>query len=216
MGMFKAVLFDFDGVIARTMEDNFAAWVHALGKYEVRIGKEEYFLLEGAPPAKVAEIFAEKAGLDPRIAPDVVHAKEQFYRENNKFEFYPGIHELISELKHGGYRLGVVSGAFRGRLLSTGLGAFLGQFDVVITADDITKGKPDPEPFLQAAAKLGLVPGECMVVENAPLGIEAARAASMFCVAVCSTLDHKHLARANLIIENIGDLRSHLGAPAGK
>ena len=79
-------------------------------------------------------------------------------------------------------------------------------FDFILTGDEIERAKPDPEPYLTAARRIGLEPGECIVIENAPLGIEAAKAAGMQCIAVESTLKRDHLGSADYIFKDIGEL----------
>jgi len=99
-----------------------------------------------------------------------------------------------------------VSGAGRARLTTTCGNAFLERFDVVITADDVRDGKPNPEPYLTAASRLQARPDECLVVENAPLGIRAAKGAGMDCVALTTTLDARFLTEADAVLATLGDV----------
>ena len=79
-------------------------------------------------------------------------------------------------------------------------------FDFIITGDEVPRAKPYPDPYLTAAHHLELKPRQCMVVENAPLGIEAAKNAGMYCVAIVTTLGKEYLTSADLILQNIGEL----------
>ncbi|MGO9245133.1 MAG: HAD family hydrolase, partial [Verrucomicrobiia bacterium] len=81
-------------------------------------------------------------------------------------------------------------------------------FDFIITGDEVPRAKPFPDPYLTAARQLGLRPEECVVVENAPLGIEAARNAGMRCVAVETTLGKEYLTSADHVLQNIAELLS--------
>ncbi len=210
MMRYKAILFDFDGVIARTMEDNFSAWSYAFSQFGINIEEQEYFLMEGATTKDVAKTFSIRNNLDLDLSDQIVKAKERHYLENNRFSFYPGVEALIARLKRFNYRIGLVSGAGRTRLQNSGVDRFLEQFDVIVTGDDVAKGKPDPEPYLQAARRLALDPRDCLVVENAPLGIQSAKRAMMDCVAVCTTLGRDHLGEADRIIEKVSDLAAVL------
>ena len=207
---YKAILFDFDGVLGKTMEDNYKAWANSLASYGIQIGREEYFLMEGAPPKMVAEIFLEFNHKDLESIDDIVLSKEKYYLENRSFSLYEGVEELIKNMKAKGFRMGLVTGASRQRLTGTGINTFLDQFDVLITGDQVSKGKPDPEPYLLGAQKLNLAPSECLVVENAPLGIQAAKKAGMYCIAICSTLSKEHLGLADIILNDIGEFSSVL------
>jgi beta-phosphoglucomutase-like phosphatase (HAD superfamily) len=86
--------------------------------------------------------------------------------------------------------------------------SFLSHFNALITGDLVSRGKPDPEPFLKGAQRLSLTPQECIAVENAPLGIQSARRANIYCVGVCSTVDRNQLADADEIVMQFADLRN--------
>lgn len=202
----RAVLFDFDGVVGNTMEDNFRAWDAAFREVGISITKEAYFLMEGATTRAVAEFFLKQEKRPTTQAPDIVRSKERHYLKGHSFALYDGIEQLVATLKSKAYKLGIVSGANRTRLSSLGINGFLQQFDVIVTGEEVEKGKPDPEPFLIAAHKLGVLPSECAVVENAPYGIEAAKRAGMYCVAVCSTLDASHLVAADKIVKDLAEV----------
>jgi HAD superfamily hydrolase (TIGR01509 family) len=203
---FGTLLFDFDGVIGMTMEDNHKAWQQAFAGYSVSVDKTEYFLLEGVSPKMVADHFLRVAGKDPGLAVEIAKTKDEHYLGNNTFAFYPGVDELTLLFKDNGYKMGLVTGAGKGRLTKSVNPEFLARFDVVITADNVTKCKPDPEPYLTAAKMLSVNPADCAVVENAPIGIESAKNAGMYCIAICSTLDKSHLTKADVIIDKFTDL----------
>ena len=84
---------------------------------------------------------------------------------------------------------------------------FLEQFDGLITGDLVVRSKPDPEPYLRGAASLGLFPEQCIAVENAPLGVQSARRANIYCIALCSTVNRKDLAEADEIVDQFENLR---------
>ena len=206
---YKALLFDFDGVIGQTMEDNYLAWVKAFRTIVVEMDKTDYFMNEGLNTKHVAIRELKKNNLPIEQAEEIVKLKEKYYLESNNFSFYPGVMELIISLKDN-YRLGIVSGASLQRLKKTVSQEFLRLFDTIITGDKVINPKPAPEPYMLASNGLQIPAGECIVVENAPLGIKAAKNANMLCVAICSTLDKKNLSQADYILESILELKNLL------
>ena len=206
---YKTVIFDFDGVLGKTMYDNYAAWTHVFELVGISMERVEYFLLEGMNPRKVAETILARNGRDMTMAPRLASLKEQYYCEHNSFVFYPRAQEIIAML-HGKYRLSLVTGAGSKRLAKTVSREFLSSFDVIITGDDVLNPKPDPEPYLIAMARLNAASAECVVIENAPLGISAVKNAGMDCIAICSTLDQSYLSQANVIVHDLQEAAAYL------
>ncbi len=207
MSKAKAILFDFDGVLAKTMEDNFEAWKAALKDYGVDIQPEDYYPMEGL---NVREIPAHLFGRYGREVPDVsevVRKKEAYYLKNHHFELYPGVLELLEALWDKKVRTAVVTAGLRDRLAGSCPLGFLERFDAIVTSNELTEGKPSPVPYLYAAAKLKLSPGECIVVENAPLGVRSAKQAGIYCIALCTTMEKQYLSGADEIWDSFEDLR---------
>ena len=202
---YEAVIFDFDGVIGKTMGDNYRAWSKAFNHHNIQLGEEEYFLLEGMNAGTVAETILKKNNMDTILAEEIADQKERYYLEENSFEFYRGVLKLIEALQ-ARFKLGLVSGASSGRLKETVPERFLKKFGAVVTGDLVKKSKPHPEPYIVVGKKLAVVPKDCLAVENAPFGIESAKIAGMDCIAVCSTLKREHLCRADFIVEDIDSL----------
>lgn len=202
---YVAIIFDFDGVIGRTMEDNYRAWKRAFADHGLSLEKKEYLLLEGLSSKGVAEAILRKLGIGLEAVSDLAARKERYYLADHAFSFYPDVEALIGTLRSE-YRLGLVSGAADVRLKRTVLASFLEKFHVVITADDVRRPKPDPEPYRTACERLKINPGQALAIENAPLGIEAAKRAGLDCVGICSTLDPRHLVRADIRMGNISEL----------
>jgi beta-phosphoglucomutase len=198
-GAIAAVVFDFDGVVARTMEDNHRAWRSALRPWIQDLGEDEYLLLEGLPPRAVAEALFRSRGIPLEDVAQIVARKEEAYLLDHSFSLYPGIDDLIDHLWTR-LPIALVTGAGRTRLESTLGQDRLRKFAVVVSGDDSPRPKPDPEPYLRAAAGLGVSPARCLVVENAPLGIRSAKAAGMTVVAVASTLGPEHLREADHVV----------------
>lgn len=211
LSSYKAVIFDFDGVIGKTMEDNYEAWKLALGEVGVSFSASEYYLLEGHKALEVSEHFLKK--FKPELLDKknhIVNQKEKYYRENNRFSFYPKAFELLSHCAKN-CSTALVTGANRERLeftknLNDETKKMFQLFSTIVTATDVKKGKPDPEPYLLALEFLKIKASEALVVENAPLGIQSAKAAGIQCVGIASTLEIGHLKNADWTFQTLADL----------
>ena len=199
----RAVLFDFDGVIADTMEANLRAWQRAFSVHGAHVLAEDYLPLEGMSPADVAVALGTKCGLAGEAVRETPLLKERFFLQGEKCAIFPAVPALLADLRAAGILLALVTGASRLRLESSLPQELLAFFDAYVTADCTTRGKPSPDPFLRAAESVGLGPADCVVVENAPLGIASAKRAGMRCVAVCSTLGPESLQEADYIVADL-------------
>jgi HAD superfamily hydrolase (TIGR01509 family) len=202
---YEAVIFDFDGVIAKTMEDNYRAWKIAFNSLDVDIGRLEYFLLEGLNGKAVAETILKRRNRDISLADAISALKEKYYFNHHTFELYPGIYQLVDHIRNR-LKIGLVSGASSKRLKQTVPHEFLDKMEVVISGDAVRNSKPHQEPYLSAGKALSVNARNCLAVENAPLGIESAKEAGMDCVAVCTTLKRNHLEQADYVLRNIDSL----------
>jgi beta-phosphoglucomutase len=206
MERFKAVLFDFDGVIGKTMEDSCRAWDEACSEFGLSFDPEEFYLCEGMKSSEYAGRLVKRHGRDAAEAEKLVARKNEIYSSNNKFSFYVGIESLVERLRDDGIKVGVVSGGSRRRLLSGRSGDLLKRCDTVVTGDELEQGKPSPEGYMRAAHELKVSPADCLVIENAPLGIESAKNAGMRCIGVCSTLSSNHLREADEVVTDHAEL----------
>ncbi len=109
IGYYQAVLFDFDGVIPHTMDDNFNAWRYALKKENITIIKDVYFKMGGRTVHEGIDYFAKMDNVDitPAVKVNIVRDKEKYYLDNNKFRIYDGIEKLKNELKNKKILLGL-------------------------------------------------------------------------------------------------------------
>jgi beta-phosphoglucomutase len=205
----KGILFDFDGVLGDTMQDNFLAWKNSMSNFEININPEDYFPLEGMRVIDVAKTLAKKYGKEIDYE-EAVKLKNKYYLENHSFRFYIGVEKLIDSLRAAGKRLAIVSASPKEKLEKTVPKEFLDKFEVVISGDDCKIGKPHPEPYLNAMNKLGLSIGDCVVIENAPLGIQSAKSAGIYCIALTTTVNREHLNEADKILQNHEELRNVL------
>ncbi len=205
MHLYNAILFDFDGTLAKTMEDHFQAWQFVLKGYGISLTPEEYYPVEGTSMLELAKTYLKK-GVKCGIAPqEIVKKKDDYYLKNYKFELYPGVLEWIPLLSKK-IPLGIVTSGLKNRINQSVPKDFLDYFKVLITADDTEQGKPFPDPYLAGAKSLGVLPADCIVIENAPIGIQAAKTAGCHCVAVCSTLKKSYLKDADEVVESFNSL----------
>ena len=153
----RAILFDFDGVIIRSMEDHFECWRRALAEYEIEMLPEELYLREGAGVQELATQFTRKFNLPHEAASTIVEKKHMYYQQVKKIEFYPYLIDLLGWIKDKELKTALVTGGGRERVISTlesyGL---IDRFEVIITADDVATTKPSPEPYLAAAHYLDI------------------------------------------------------------
>ena len=176
--MSYAFIFDVDGVLLRTMEAHFECYRQALQEAQVPVDKAQFFRQAGMTGREQIMYFARKAG----VAVDV---EKVYARKQELFEHYAdrveGIEcniELFRLLQAAGFPVGIASGSARRSWLP--MLAKLGiQADALLGAEDVKRGKPHPDMYLEVAKQLGVPPSHCIVIEDSEAGIEAARAAGM-------------------------------------
>ena len=197
-------------MLGRTVEDNERAWRVAFEERGMALDRDAYFLLEGKKADEIAATLLRQVGGDLALVPAIVQRKTDYYQQHNQFAFYEGAEPLIETLRAHGLKMAVVSGGSAARLRKPPTADLLHQFAVVVTGDDVRRTKPAPDPYLVAAERLAVSPDRCLVIENAPLGIEAAKAAGMACIAITSTLAARHLAKADQVLRNLSEVRDLL------
>jgi beta-phosphoglucomutase-like phosphatase (HAD superfamily) len=183
-GPFKAYLFDCDGTIADSMPLHYIAWRKALSEWNCEFDEQLFYAWGGMPVTEIIATLNEKHGLNMPVA-ELSERKEGLYFESiPHLKAVPEVLEHI-QLSHGQIPFAVVSGSTRDSVIAS-LEALniLDRFDTLVCAGDYTKSKPDPEPFLIAAERLGVAPGDCLVFEDTDMGIQAATAAGMASVKI--------------------------------
>ena len=210
MNLSLAVIFDIDGVLIDSYEPHFESWRRIAGQHGVDYTEAMFAKGFGRTSR---EIIAEDWDL-PNLSSEEIsaidQAKEAAYREivADNFPAMPGASELVRVLHEAGFKIAVGSSGPRENvelaIEQLGIRPYLG---AAISGQDVTRGKPDPQIFLRAAETLGVPPGNCAVIEDAPAGLEAARAAEMVCVGFPST-GHSpaDLLAADLVITQLADL----------
>jgi beta-phosphoglucomutase len=210
----RAIILDMDGVVLNSMPTHLLTWQRTLAPLGVDLTADDLYPLEGVPTESTAKLLTERLlgqACSDEEAQRLADAKRGLFAQLFDPTFVPGILPLLYDLRGRGYRLGLVTGSARsvvdGSLAPTGA---TGLFDAIVTGDQVSRGKPAPEPYRLAAARLGLSPSECLAVENAPLGIQSARAAEMACVALETTLPAERLSAADRVFPDAVTLRAWL------
>ena len=210
----RAIVFDMDGVVLDSPPIHLLTWQRTLAPLGIELTAEDSYPLEGLPTEvtaqRLTERFLGKACSD-REARRLAGIKRALFRDIFKPTIVSGIVPLLHDLRGRGYRLGLVTGSARSvvdeSLAPTGVAEF---FEVIVTGDEVTQGKPDPEPYRSAAAGLGIPPSQCLAVENALLGISSAKAAGMGCVALETTLPAERLSVADQVFPDVQSMRAWL------
>ena len=206
---FKAVLFDLDGVLIDSMDAHVEAWKKAYADFGITVSSQEIRLREGEKSQCSARDIANRNGLnlsDNEIS-ELLRRKREFYGDTAPNDMKPGVREILIDLKNDGYKLGLVTGSIWRNLNLVLSDEDKSLFSVIITSEDVKNSKPSPEPYLSAMEALELSPLDCLVVENAPLGIHAGKAAGMKVAGITTTLPSENLSEADWIFGRIDDLR---------
>ena len=202
----KAILFDHDGVLVASEPLHWTAWVRLLAELglpedltgiQSQVGRTSYqilgALLDLHCPGWVAGSGPGEFNLEA-----LGKLKNDFYLErmNAELEAYPAVKETLEWLRAAGVKTAVVSNArareLQAALTSLGLAPL---FDEIISRDQVTEPKPDPGPYLLAAASLGFEPKDCLVVEDSPPGLEAGLLANIPCAAILTNFQESALAQ---------------------
>lgn len=185
----KAVLFDMDGVIYDSMPNHARSWHNAMAKYGIDMPLSDAYMYEGMRGVETIQLLtAQQWGqkVSDDEAAKMYAEKSKMYAECPKAAKMDGIYELMSKIKARGMKIVVVTGSGQKTLLDRLTNDFDGLVSkkLMITAQDVTHGKPDPAPYIAGMKKAGIHPWEGIVVENAPLGVRAGVAAKIFTIAV--------------------------------
>jgi len=192
-GDFRAYLFDCDGTIADSMPLHYNAWTEVLADWNCVYEEDLFYSWGGKPVRKIIADLNKIHGLQMPIE-DLATRKEGLYlAQIPQLKAIPEVLEFI-EAEHGRIPFAVVSGSTRDSVVgSLSVLGLLDKFDIIVSADDYKHGKPAPDGYLLAAARLGVAPADCLVFEDTEMGIEAATAAGMVSVKVATSLERRRL-----------------------
>jgi len=183
----RAVLWDLDGTLADSREYHWRSWREAMEPEGVTLTEEAFAASFGQRNDAILGSWLGPDA-DPERVARIADAKEEAYRRMVREEGIdpiPGAAEWVRALHEAGWRQAIASSAPRANVevMHAAL-RFEGLIDTLVSAEDVHRGKPDPEVFLAAAERLGVPPGRCVVVEDAAAGIEAAHRGGMMSIGV--------------------------------
>lgn len=185
----RAALIDMDGVLYDSMPHHAKAWHKMMAEQGIATSEDEFFLYEGMTGAATINlIFKRELHRDATDSEkkDLYARKAELFVASGKKKPMPGADRMLRAFMGAGIPRMLVTGSAQSSLLNSLDNDYPGAFpqNMRVTALDVKHGKPDPEPYLMGAAKAGILPEEAIVVENAPLGVRAGKAAGCFTIAV--------------------------------
>jgi len=204
----RAVVFDMDGVIVDSMPYHFIAWYEALLPYGVRVGAFDVYLHEGEIWDRTLEVFFAGTGITmtPALSREIYNRRQKVFRRIYKRNIFKGAKELIVHLRKEGYLVALVTGTPTNEIRKILPAGIRKNFHCIVAGDQVTHGKPHPEPYLTAARKLGVKPRDCVVIENGPNGIVSAKKAGMFCIGVTTSLPRPYIRKSDIVLNTLADV----------
>lgn len=201
------VIFDVDGVLVDSADAHLRSWQRLAEENGRTVTAEQFSTTFGRHNDDIVPIlFGAVTAVRLR---ELAERKEQIYREliQHDVPLVTGARELVLELHRAGLRLAIGSSSPRAniRLVLEALSSER-LFSAIVTAERVTRGKPDPQVFQLACSDLGLPPKHCVVIEDAPAGVTAARAAGAGAIAVLRHHDRAAFPHAHLIVERLDEL----------
>lgn len=185
----KAVLFDMDGVLFDSMKNHATAWHEAMKRYGMHMTREEAYMHEGRTGASTINIISLRERGHEATEEEIkqmYQTKSEIFNSLPVAEPMPGALEVLHKIQQNGLTPMVVTGSGQHSLLDKLNHSYPGIFkqELMVTAFDVKYGKPNPEPYLMALKKANIQANEAIVIENAPLGIQAGVGAGIFTIAV--------------------------------
>ena len=185
----RGALIDMDGTLYDSMPFHAQAWHTMCSEAGIPSTLDEFFLYEGRTGASTINLLFERE-LGRKATPEEIerlyHRKTEIFKSIAEVRKMTGAAEMIEFMEFIGMKRILVTGSGQLSLIDRLQHDFPGAFtpETMITARDVTKGKPDPEPYLMAMKRASLAPNQCLVIENAPLGVQAGDAAGAYTIGV--------------------------------
>lgn len=210
--MIKGIIFDLDGVLVDTAKYHYLAWKQLAEELHIDFKENDNELLKGVSRMRSLEIILAKGNIQmedgekERLASSKNEKYIEYLKVMSEQEVLPGILDLLQTLKQLNIKIALGSASKNAPFILNKLD-LTEYFDAIVDGNQVSKAKPDPEVFLVGAELLGLSPEQCVVVEDAAAGIEAAKQAGMFAVGIG---DSYILRRANLVLADTSELEDVL------
>jgi len=198
------VIFDMDGVLVDSYASHLESWRLLAAEQGRNLTDAQIGSTFGRTSRDIIRTLLDVH--DPDTIHNLDDRKESLYRDliRGRVPAMPGAVALVTSCRDAGFKVAVGSSgpSENVRLVCDEMGLG-GRFHAIVTGDDITHGKPHPEVFLTAAGRLGLEPQRCVVIEDAPVGLEAARRAGMQCVGLMGSYPREALSIATTVVESL-------------
>lgn len=203
-----AVIFDMDGVIVDTTEGHYLSFVQMGKEVGYEMSRECFKSIFGMHNNDIFPLLLNRK-LEQKECDKFSNRKEELFRNiiRGNITALPGITTLIPSLKNAGFKiaLGTSTALENVELVLTDL-KLRRYFDGMATAEDVVRGKPDPQVFLMAAQRIGISPSQCVVIEDAVAGIQAALAAGMKAIGVTTNHSREALSKAHRVIDSLEEV----------
>lgn len=214
----KAALVDMDGTLYDSMVNHTAAWHRLISETGIPCTREEFYLYEGRTGASTIDaLFVRGLGrhATDKEKEELYHRKTIYFQELPPVGVMPGAPAVMEAFKTFGLKRVLVTGSGQSSLINRLDADYPGIFreDMRITSRSVTHGKPDPEPYLKAMELAGVSPSESIVLENAPLGVEAGRRSGAFTIAVTTgpiPAEEMWNAGADIVFPSMPDLAANI------
>jgi HAD superfamily hydrolase (TIGR01509 family) len=211
--MIRVILFDLDGLMFDSEPHSLASWEAVLKERGVTLDQLTIDSILGLRIDATARTLIDKYHL-PDTVQELSNAKTEYQIAQlaGNVKPMPGLIELLDEIDRRGLQKAVASSGIR-RYVEAVLrvNGLLDRFSVIITGDQVAHGKPAPDVFLAAARALNVDPAHCLVLEDAPAGVQAAKAAGMTCIAVPDhSVARLDLSQADKVVKSLFDVRAAL------
>jgi len=215
--MIEAILFDLDGLMVDSEPHSLASWQAVLEERGVKLDQPTIDSILGQRIDATARTLIDNYHL-PDTVQELSNAKTEYQIAHlaGNVQPMPGLIELLDEIDRRGLKKAVASSGIR-RYVEAVLrvDGLLDRFSVIITGDQVAHGKPAPDVFLAAAHALNVEPQHCLVLEDAPNGVQAAKAAGMTCIAVPDhSVAQLDLSQADRVVASLHDVRTFLASKA--
>ncbi len=204
----KAVIFDMDGVITDTMPYHYKVWKAIFEREGFTVSHEDLYKREGQKGIEsLRELFVEHGKpFSQRYAHQLLKEKEERFKQIFKRKYISGSRSFLKYLHRQEFKLALVTGTSRHEAVKLLPESLFGLFDVTVCGCDVQNGKPHPEQYMKALAKLKIKPKDAVVIENAPFGIRSAKAAGLKCLAIETSLPKRYLKQADGVYHSFNDL----------
>jgi beta-phosphoglucomutase family hydrolase len=201
----KTILWDMDGVISNSYSFHFAAWQEVFTKRGIKFTKEDFTKLFGTRNDFIISSIMGREFHEGAVKIMVQEKEEAFRRKaTGGIKPFPGAVKLLNALKKGNFKLGLVSSAPKENIdLVLNELNLAGIFNCIVFGQEVSESKPNPQIYLLAAKKLEVTPNDCVVIEDSPLGVKAAKTAGMKCLAITNTHPRQKLEEADRIVDSL-------------